>query len=412
MDGRRYRSRMLDGLLEELLAELPAVMVTGPRAGGKTTTAARHAASVVRLDRVLEAEAFLADPDVALGAYEEPILLDEWQEVPGVLGAVKRAVDHDPRPGRFLLTGSVRAELDTATWPGTGRVVRVAMHGMTVREQLGRAQAPTLLDVLAAGDVPGVPRDPPDLRGYVELALRGGFPDPALRMTERARTRWLDGYVEQLLTRDAAGIDPGRDPARLGRYLEAYALNTAGLAADATLLEYAGVNRKTAVAYERLLTSMFVVDALPAWSTNRLKRLARGRKRHLVDPALIASILHLDAGAVLRDGDLLGRVLESFVVAQVRAELPLCAARPRLYHVREEHGRHEVDLLAELGAGTVVAFEVKAGAADRRAARHLIWLREQLGERFSRGVVFHTGPRPFELGDRILALPICALWGT
>ena len=88
----RYRCRMLDVLLAELLAELPAVMVTGPRAGGKTTTAARHAASVVRLDRALEAEAFRADPDVALREYEEPILLDEWQEEPGVLGAVKRAV--------------------------------------------------------------------------------------------------------------------------------------------------------------------------------------------------------------------------------------------------------------------------------------------------------------------------------
>jgi hypothetical protein len=140
-------------------------------------------------------------------------------------------------------------------------VVRVAMYGMTVREQLGRTEGPTLLDILATGDVPSVPRDPPDLRGYVELALRGGFPGPALRMTERARTRWLDGYVEQLLTSDARSVDQGRDPARLGRYLEAYALNTAGIAADATLIELAGVNRRTAVAYERLLTNLFVVDA-------------------------------------------------------------------------------------------------------------------------------------------------------
>ena len=127
-------------------------------------------------------------------------------------------------------------------------------------------------------------------------------------------------------------MDPGRDP----RYLEAYALNTAGIAADATLIEFAGVNRRTAVAYERLLTSLFVVDALPAWSSTRLKRLSKARKRHLVDPALIASILQLDAGAVLRDGDLLGRVLESFVVAQVRAELAVCASRPRRYHLRED----------------------------------------------------------------------------
>jgi uncharacterized protein len=224
--------------------------------------------------------------------------------------------------------------------------------------------------------------------------------------------RWLDGYVEQLLTRDAAGVNPRRDPARLGRYLEAYVLNTAGVVADATLFEFAGIDRKTAVAYERLLTNLFVVDALPAWSSNRLKRLSRSRKRYLVEPALIASILQVDAGAVLRDGDLLGRLLDSFVLAQLRAELAIGASRSRLYHLRETHGRHEVDILVELGAGRVLAFEVKAGAvADRDAARHLIWLREQLGERFARGVVFHTGPRAFELGDRILALPICSLWG-
>lgn len=408
----RYRPRLVDNLLEELLGELPAVMVTGPRATGKTTTAKRHAARVVHLDRPAEAAVFRADPDVALAQHDEPVLLDEWQEVPTILGAIKRAVDDDPRPGRFLLTGSVRADLEAATWPGTGRLVRVPMYGMTVREQLGRVEGRLFLDRLASGDRPSLPSEPPDLRGYAQLALASGFPDPALRMGPRATVRWLDGYVEQLLTRDAAGIDPGRDPARLWRYFEAYALNTAGTVADTTLFEAAGINRKTAVAYEQLLTNLFVLDALPAWTSNRLKRLSLGAKRYLVDPALAAAMLKLDLGAVLRDGDVLGRLLDTFVVAQLRSELAICETRPRLYHLREEHGRHEVDIVAELGGGSLLAFEVKADAApDRGAARHLAWLRERLEERFVHGVVFHTGPGAYELGDRIVALPICALWG-
>jgi uncharacterized protein len=406
-----YRPRLVDGLIDELLAELPAVMVTGPRATGKTTTAARHAASLVHLDRPAEAAVFRADPDVALGEHKEPILLDEWQEVPAVLGAVKRAVDHDPRPGRFLLTGSVRADLDTVTWPGTGRLVRVAMYGMTVREQLGGVETQPLMDRLAQGVRPTLPGDPPDLRGYIELALRSGFPDPALFMTSRARARWLEGYVDQLITRDAVGIEPGRDPARLRRYFEAYALNSAGTVADTTLLQAAGINRKTAVAYERLLTNLFVVEALPAWTSNRLRRLSLGAKRYLVDPALAAAVVHLDSHAVLRDGDLLGRLLDTFVVAQLRGELAVCEARPRLYHLREEHGRYEVDVVAELGGRSLLAFEVKANAApDRDTARHLTWLRDRLGERFLHGVVFHTGPGLFELSERISAVPICALW--
>lgn len=406
-----YRRRLVDGLIDELLAELPAVMVTGPRATGKTTTAARHAASVVHLDRPAEAAVFNADPDVALEEHMEPILLDEWQEVPAVLGAVKRAVDHDPRPGRFLLTGSVRADLDTVTWPGTGRLVRVPMYGLTVREQIGGVETQPLMDRLAEGVRPALPGDPPDLRGYVELALRSGFPDPALFMTSRAGARWLEGYIDQLITRDAIGIEPGRDPTRLRRYVEAYALNSAGTVADTTLLQAAGINRKTAVAYERLLTNLFVVEALPAWTSNRLRRLSLGAKRYLVDPALVASLLRLDSHAVLRDGDLLGRLLDTFVVAQLRGEVAVCEARPRLYHLREEHGRYEVDIVAELGGRNLLAFEVKADAAPNRdTARHLAWLRDRLGERFQHGVVFHTGPALFELSERISAVPICALW--
>jgi hypothetical protein len=111
----------------------------------------------------------------------------------------------------------------------------------------------------------------------------------------------------------------------------------------------------------------------------------------------------------MRDGDLLGRLLDTFVAAHFRPELALGAPRARLYHLREKNGRREVDLLAELAAHHVVALEVKATAAPRPSdTRHLAWLRDQLGDRFIAGAVLHAGP--FTLGDRILALPIATMW--
>jgi predicted AAA+ superfamily ATPase len=412
MEPAAYTTRLVDLALEELFGELPAMMVTGPRATGKTTTAARHVASVAHIDRPQVSATFQADPDVALAGYEEPVLLDEWQEVPSVLGAVKRAVDRDPRPGRFLLTGSVRADFKGASWPGTGRVVRIPMYGMTVRELRGDVKAPSPLDRLEEGRPPDPPSERPDLREYVELALRSGFPDPALTMHANARRRWLEGYVDQLLTRDLVALDERRDPARLRLFLEAYALNTAGAVSDATLIRAAGINRRTGVAYEQLLSNLFIVEGMPAWASNRLRRLSRGAKRYLVDPAIAAATLGLDAQAVLRDGDLLGRLLDTFVVAQLRAEGAVSTTRPRLYHLREEHGRREIDVLAEIGGGDVIAFEVKAtGTPDLADARHLLWLRDRLGDRFRGGVVFHTGLVSIELEERVVALPICARWG-
>lgn len=407
-----YRQRLLDPFVDELFTQLSALMVIGPRAAGKTTSAARRAASTVSLDREAEATAFAADPDAALRDLPEPVLLDEWQAVPGVLGAVKRAVDADPHRGRFLLTGSVRAELENAVWPGTGRLVRVAMYPMTVREQLGRIGGPTFFDRLADGGELTAGADPPDLRGYVELALRSGFPEAALRLSGQPRQAWLASYVEDLLTHDVEAAEEGRrDPRRLRRYFEAYALSSAGVTDHKTIYDAAEVNKATAVAYEGLLESLLVAEAVPAWRSNRLKRLVHQPKRYLIDPALIAAALRTDVAGVMRDGELLGRVLDTFVAAQLRPELAVAASRPRLHHLRTEQGRHEIDLLGELAGGRLVGIEVKAGSAARAAdARHLAWLRDEVGDRFAAGVVLHTGSRVYALGEKIVAAPIASLW--
>ncbi|HEX9683001.1 MAG TPA: DUF4143 domain-containing protein [Acidimicrobiales bacterium] len=407
-----YVRRLLDEELVDALEAHPAVLIVGPRAAGKTTTAHQYARSVVRLDRAAEAVAFQADADAALAGMEEPVLLDEWQAVPEVLGAVKRAVDEDSRPGRFLLTGSVRADLDAATWPGTGRLIRFTLHGLNQREITGATARPNPIDVLADGDPSALaaPTSAPDLPQYVELAMRGGFPDVALRLEGRARERWVESYLDQILTRDAVDIS-GRDPARLTRYFEVLALNSAGIVTDSSLYEAAGIDRKTARAYEHLLVNLFVLDVVPAWLTNRLSRLVKTPKRYLTDASLIGAALRTDKAAILRDGDLLGRVLDTFVAAQLRPEAAISIKRPRLYHLREKNGRHEIDLLTEFGGDRVVALEVKASAAPKRSdAAHLEWLGDRLGDRFVAGAVLHTGPAVYGLTDRIAAVPIASLW--
>lgn len=411
-----YRPRLVDRLLDDLLPSLPGLLLVGPRAAGKTTTVARRARTVVRLDAEAESAAFRADPNAALSGLDEPVLLDEWQEVPGVFGAARRAIDANPSPARFLLTGSARAELENQVWPGTGRLARLTMYPMTVREQRGDPSAPTFFDKLAEGASLTVPADPPDIRGYLEIALASGLPLPALQLHGRARATALESYLEQLLSHDVTDLEHSptrkRDTRRVRLYFEAYALNSANVCEHKTIYDAAGVNRITAVAYEQLLTDLFVVDQLPAWTSNRLERLTRRPKRYVVDAALVATALRLDTNGILFDRDLLGRTLDTFVAAQLRPELAVSSSRPRLYHLRTEQGRHEVDLVAELGGERLIGIEVKATASPGRAdAKHLIWLRDRLGRRFVAGVVLHTGPRAYQLDERIVAAPIASLWG-
>jgi len=391
-------------------------MITGARAIGKTTTASEHVAQIIRLDDPGVAAAFRTDPDAALRRTTRPVLLDEWQEVPGVLGAVKREVDRNPAAGQFILTGSVRAELNNEMWAGTGRNVRLSMYPLTERELRNERQLdqPSFLDrIITSGlDSVTLPSDVPDIDGYIEAALRGGFPEVAYRdRSPQARAIWLTSYLDDLITRDAALLDAAKDPVKLRRYLSILALNNAGLPSEATLYRAADVNAKTAAGYDQLLRNLYVLDVVPAWSNNRLSRLIKTGKRYMVDTGLAATAAGISAETVLANGDLVGRYFDAFATAQLRPEMALSYPRPILHHLRMEAGRREIDLVIEIGGSRIVAIEFKAGVAPTLGdAKHLTWLRDELGKDFVAGVVLHSGPGIYELGDRVYAVPLCALW--
>jgi uncharacterized protein len=409
-----YVRRTIDIVLDEYMMEAPAVLLVGPRASGKTTTAGRRADVVVRLDDPAQRQAIADNPDAVLNALTGTVLIDEWQFAPEVLGAVKRAVDKGAPPGRFLLTGSTRADLTADGWPATGRLLRMPLWTLSQREQVGSVTDVSPVDVLFDGRVEDLrlPADVPDVGGYVDLALAGGFPALVGRQSARFRSDWLAAYVDQSVMRDTGLAGVQRDPQRLRRYWQAIAANSSGAVAHKTLYDTASIDRLTGASYDGVLELLHLTEQVPAWSSNRLSRLARATKRYVVEPALLGALLNIDRRMVLRNADLTGRLIDTFVMAQLRPELTLAACRPRAFHLRDGDGDHEIDLLLEGPGGQVVAIEIKsASAPDAASARHLIWLRDKLGDQFIGGIVLHTGPRPFRIDDRIMAVPICALWG-
>ena len=410
-----YLPRLLDQTIAEMVGPtdgVPAVLIVGPRGSGKTTSAERQAGSTLRLDRPNERGVVEADPDAAISAGVRPLLIDEWQLVPDVLGAVKRAVDSDFSAGQFLLTGSARTDLITTGWAGTGRIVRLAMWGLTQRELDGRGDDHVTLLHMAADSDTQMPvlTDAPDFRVYITRALRGGLPQIATSGSAVRRSLLLDAYVDQLVTRDVELSGSRRNPSLLRNALRAIAASSAGIPAMERLVEATGLDRATLDAYDGVFEALMVTERVPAYVGNRLNRLARRPKRYVTEPSLLGPLLGIDERSAIRDIDVLGRLLDTYVASQIRPLLELTVPRPRLMHIRDANGEHEVDLIVEYPDGSVVACEVKASAAPTRTdARHLRWLADRLGPQFRRGIVFHTGPRSFQYEDDIWFLPIAAL---
>ena len=418
-----YCPRIVDDELDELLPGLPALAIEGPKAVGKTVTAARRATTVYRLDQGSQRSIIEADTSQVVEG-EPPILIDEWQRVPEVFDRVRRAVDDGAVGGSFLLTGSA-TPTDLPTHSGAGRIVRVRMRPMTLAER-GVGTPTVSLSTLLEGERPRVEgRAEIDLKGYVEEILRSGFPGIRDRSMRSVRAQ-LDGYVDHIVGREFEELGRKiRRPDTLKRWMAAYAAATATTTSfekirdAATSDEVNKPSRPTALSYRDILQQLWILDPVHAWlpTFNRLARLSLPSKHHLADPALAARLLGIDADILLkggsanpwipRDGTLLGALFESLVTLSVRVYAQRIEAR--LHHLRTRGGEHEVDLIVERGQ-SVVAIEVKLGAVvDDRDVRHLIWLREQLGDELADAVVVTTGTEAYRRRDGIAVVPAALL---
>lgn len=354
-----------------------------------------------------------------------PVLLDEWQRVPEVWDAVRRSVDADPRPGRFLLTGSAAPE-SPETHSGAGRIVRVRLRPMPLAERGLDTPTVRLRDLLNDKPVPLEGETSVGLDEYTGEIVGSGF--PAIRpLPERARRAQLDSYVARVIDRDFQEVGQSvRRPAKLRRWLTAYAAASSTTATLETIRDAATPGeadkpaRTTVLQYREVLERLWLLDAVPAWvpSRNYFSRLARPEKHQLADPALAARLLGVSADALIegaegaatvpRDGTLLGHLFESLVTLSVRVYAQ--AAEAEVRHLRTKGGRHEVDLIVERPDGRVLALEVKlAATVSDDDVKHLLWLRDRMGRDLLEAVVLTTGGAAYRRPDGIGVVPAALL---
>lgn len=407
MADKQYTQRLIDQSLAELVSEHPAVMLLGARAVGKSTSAARLVSEVKRLDVPAQAASFRADPDLALRRLDGPVLLDEWQEVPEVLWAVKRAVDAGAPAGSFVLTGSVTPRSDIK--PTFGRIAPLTMWPVVQREIAG-STTPALTAFFERDPLDWKQTKKPwDLGDYASALHLGGM--PMATFAPRRRDFVLEAYVNDIAATARSALSPRLDADRFNRWVVAVAEQSGQQPSEQLLLSIAGVARATGQRFDDLLEALFLEVLTPAWHTNRIKRLSATPKRYLADTGITATLLGCGVNDILDDHRLSGHLLDSFVAQQLRAECALPGAATAIHYLRT-HEQREVDILLTRGR-RVCAVEVTASATPSdRKLQHLRFVRERLGEQFHLGVLLYTGPDVILVEDRIVAAPVSVLWAS
>jgi predicted AAA+ superfamily ATPase len=422
-----YLPRVVDAELDELLIGLPAIAVEGPKGVGKTATAGRRANTILALDEPGARQLLSADPG-RIDRARPPLLLDEWQRQPEVWDLVRRSVDDDPTPGRFLLAGSA-TPVDAPTHSGAGRIVRVRMRPLSLAER-SIARPTVSLAALLSGARPAVDgATDVGLLEYTDEILSSGFP-AIRRLPARACRAQLDGYLARIVEHDFP--EQGyvvRRPATLRAWLTAYAAATSTTASYNAILDASTAGdvekpaKTTTITYRDVLAQTWMLDPVPGWLpvNNHLARLAQAPKHQLADPALAARLLGASREALIegrdpatmsavprRHGTLLGALFESLIALSLRVYAQHSEAS--VSHLRTSDAKHEVDFIIERADHRVVAVEVKlSGSVTDADAAHLRWLRDRLGGELLDAAVLYTGKTAYRRSDGIAVIPAALL---
>lgn len=398
--------------LQDALDDSPVVLIHGPRQCGKTTLARTICDPLgygyVTFDDDTARVAATADPAGFIADLAGPTVLDEIQRVPALLTAIKSAVDRDRRAGRFVLTGSTNILLIPQLADSlAGRMEILRLHPLAQVELERRS--PTFLDRLFGGGFPASQTQ----RLGIELAERvaaGGYPAALTRSTHVRRARWYRDYVQAIVERDVQDLVRVRDLDALAKLMETAAGQTARLVNIAELSAPFQVSRQTIREHVTLLARVFLLEELPSWHRNRLTRLVKSPKLHLGDTGLASALLGASAADLWSERELLGQLLETFVLQELRRLAAAHDAPMTFHHFRDKDGV-EVDIVIERGPRAVAGVEVKAAAtvtdADFRGLRKV---QQAAGRAFRGGVVLYDGETSASFGDGMYAVPMRFLW--
>lgn len=364
---------------------------------------------LVSLDESRYLDIARSDPDGFIASLPTHVSIDEIQRAPVILRAIKRAVDLDRQPGRFLLTGSANLLfLPNVDESLAGRMEIKRLQTLSESEK-NNQPGKFLQTLLTDGFKPEIGKQTAQHHELVSRLLSGGYPEAYKRTPTRTRS-WHREYLRSIVDRDVRDVARIKDAEDVARLLKLLAIRTGELQNTSGLANELKLSNVTIEKYLTVLERLFLIRRLPSWQKNHANRLIKAPKIHLVDSGLSATLADLDEDSWRDDRSRMGHLLESFVVQQVISQVGWTNEDLQCQHYRDKD-QLEVDLVITQGRKTW-GIEVKASSSvSIRDTRGLKRLSNICGDHFEAGVVLYNGEDTLPLGDsKLLAVPISKLW--
>lgn len=399
-------------LLKKALKTRRVLIVEGPRQCGKTTLIKQLEASeyIYRsLDDNKTLESALEDPHAFVSHQKKSLVIDEIQRAPKLLSAIKIEVDENQAPGRFLLAGSANIlSLPSVTESLAGRVRYLRLRPLAYGEIHNNPAS--FLEHAFKQNLHKLSLNKDDKKSYIQYALMGGYPE-ARRLDFKESRLWHIDYIDTLLKRDLKEIINIKRQDSMHKLLEITAAWSSKYIQMTTIGSTLGLSRQTISSYLSALEILYLIERIPAWSTTDYDRASKRDKLFMTDTGLMASLLNWNFDKIHMEGDLTGKLIETFVFNQLAAIIDAQEERYKLYHYRDKDAR-ELDFIIENSDGDLLGIEVKSSSSPSKDAfKHLKWFKEhQAKDRKFIGIVIYTGNDVLSYGDGFWLVPANALW--
>lgn len=377
----RYLSRVIDKEIESYLEAFGAILISGPKWCGKTTSASMKSKSILKLQDPDKSQGFLltaqTKPSLLLEG-EKPRLIDEWQMAPVLWDAVRTSVDETGLEGQYILTGSTAIDESKIMHTGTGRIARLKMYTMSLFESLESNGTISLSNLFnnKNANIDGCKSDL-TIEELIFATCRGGWPSSLNKKTESAKLLVAKSYVENIFYSDISTVDgKQRDPLKVQSLLRSYARNIGTNTSNKTIIDdvnsNANLSESAYYEYINALNKLFVIEDIPAWNPSiRSKTSIRStNKRMFIDPSIAVAALGLSPQLLSQDFETFGFLFENLCVRDLKIYASSLGGRITYYRDRMNL---EVDAVLNLADGRYALIEFKLGSKQiETAAKNLL----------------------------------------